>query len=197
MIDDQTIAFYDAAADDYANCFQSKSPSGHLKAFLALLPTNAAVLDLGCGPAQASAHMRAAGHTCDPVDASIGMVRYANEKHAIGARQLTFDQLDMVAAYDGVWANFSLLHARPEDLPRHLSAVHTALKRHGVFHIGMKTGKGSARDRLDRYYAFLTRPELEKLLSDTGFRTLAVEEGADKGIAGTCDPWVVMRARKV
>ena len=106
MPDAKTIAFYDAAAERYANMTGTDAPSDQLVAFMALLPPHAHVLDLGCGPARASVHMRDAGFVPDPVDASQGMIDLANETHQIGARKLTFDDVDMVNTYDGIWANF-------------------------------------------------------------------------------------------
>lgn len=196
MVDDRTIAFYDNAAFDYAAHFASSKPDAQLQAFMALLPEGARVLDLGCGPASASAHMRAAGFDMDPVDASLGMIRVANDLHDIGARHLTFDDLDIVAAYDGIWANFSLLHAERADLPRHLVAIATALRPGGVFHVGVKTGSGAGRDKIDRFYTYVTVPELTNMLQTAGFAILGTDLGEGPGMAGTVEPWVVMRARK-
>lgn len=196
MVDDKTIAFYDDASFDYAEKFAQSKPDAQLLAFMDLLPPGADVLDLGCGPAFASAHMRDAGFTCDPVDASDGMIKAANELHDIGARKLTFDQLDMVAAYDGVWANFSLLHANRSDMPRYLAAIATALRPGGVFHIGLKTGEGSERDKIDRFYTYVTQTELTDLLTNAGFTILQTDHGQGAGMAGTVEPWIVIRARK-
>ena len=195
MSDRRTIAFYDGAAGAYDDFVASETPDADLSAFMALLPPGGRVLDLGCGPARASIQMRAAGFDPDPVDASEGMVALANDKHGIGARVMTFDALEAVAEYDGVWANFSLLHAPREELPHHLAAIARALKPGGVFHIGMKTGEGDLRDRIDRYYTFVTVDELEGLLGDAGFAVLSRREGAERGCAGTLDPYVIVLAR--
>jgi len=196
MQDDRTIAFYDGAAERYAQLTDTNAPSATLLAFMALLPKGGAVLDLGCGPAHASAHMRDAGLHPDPVDASQGMVDLANDSHQINARLLSFDQIDMSAAYDGIWANFSLLHAQRDDLPRILSALADALRPNGAFHIGMKTGTGSGRDGINRFYTYVTVTELDGLLTAAGFEIIATKEGQEVGCAGTNDPYVVMRARK-
>ena len=172
MVDPETIAIYDTAAGEYASKFTKSGPDAQLTAFMDLLPAGGSVLDLGCGPATASAHMRAAGFLCDPVDASDGMIKIANDLHAIGARKLTFDDIDMVAAYDGVWANFSLLHAARADLPRHFAAIATALRDNGIFSVAMKTGSNAARDRLGRMYTYVTISELSDLLTNAGFSIL-------------------------
>ena len=194
--DARTIAVYDARAGDYDDCFRQDRPDRHLQAFIDALPHPARVLDLGCGPATASAFLRAAGHDPDPVDASPAMVALANERHAIGARLASFDEIDAVAAYDGVWANFSLLHAARSDLPRHLGALHHALKAGGLLHLGMKTGTGEGPDALGRFYCYHTVGALRGLLTDAGFTVLAETQGTEKGLAGTLDPFVILLARR-
>jgi len=196
MPDDKTIAFYDTAAERYANLTKSETPGPSLVAFMALLHDGAEILDLGCGPARASVHMRDAGFRPDPVDASQGMIDLANEAHGIGARRLTFKGVDMVDAYDGVWANFSLLHAPLTDLPLIFRGLATALRKDGILHVAMKIGKGEARDAIDRLYTYVSPSQLHALLGDAGFDILATEEGHEIGCAGTNDPFVVVRARK-
>lgn len=196
MVDKRTIALYDAKAADYADLVVSEKADAQLQAFMDLLPPKGDVLDLGCGPAFASALLRDAGFTPDPVDASQGMIDIANAKFDINARLLTFDQIDMINHYDGVWANFALLHAARDDLPRHIKALATALKRDGIIHIGMKTGTGEARDSIDRRYTYVTKDELHGLLYDAGFVVLGTDTGEDLGFDGTIAPWVVMRGQK-
>lgn len=193
--DARTLAAYAQHTTSYADRFSQTQPNRHLTAFIAALPPSARVLDLGCGPATASATLRAAGHDPDPVDASPEMVALANTRHAIGARLASFDDLDAQAAYDGVWANFSLLHAPRADLPRHLVAIHAALKPKGLFHLALKTGTGEHRDRLDRRYTFVTRDEITTLLTTTGFTLLTSYEGKERGLAGTLDPFIALLAQ--
>ena len=192
--DERTIAAYDARAGAYAERFDAAGPDRNLQDFIAALATGARVLDLGCGPGNASAFMRAAGLKPDPIDASAKMVALANARHAIGARLATFDDIGGVGEYEAVWANFSLLHAAAGDLPRYLAALARALKPGGLLHIGIKTGSGAARDRIDRYYTYVTRRELLELLAGAGFSVTAISEGRETGLAGTDDPFIIMRA---
>lgn len=196
MVDRETIDVYDARASEYAQMLNKQAPDAQLVAFMRMLPDGARVLDLGCGPATSSAHLRDAFFRPDPVDASAGMVMLANETYDINARVMTFDEIDMIDAYDGVWANFSLLHAARPDLPRHLVAIATALRPDGAFSIGMKTGAKDERDRIGRMYTYVTVPELSGLLEAAGLRVCEVDEGEGVGLAGDIAPWVVIRARK-
>ena len=196
MPDKETIAWYDGAAEKYAGRFGKGEAGERLLAFMAALPTGANVLDLGCGPARASALMRDAGLHPVAVDASPGMVDLANSTYDIDAQIMTFDDLDMSDAFDGVWANFSLLHAPRTALPRHFAAIARALREAGILHVAMKTGSGQARDTLGRQYTYVTVKELSDLLFNAGFEVLHVHEGRETGCAGTEDPFVAIRARK-
>ena len=196
-VDQKTIAVYNEKAADYAARFDTNAkPGAHLRRFIDALLPGGDVLDLGCGTAGASRHMMAAGLNVDAVDASAEMIRVAAEVNGVTARQGTFDDLDAVDAYDGVWANFSLLHAPREKLPLHLAAIVRALRAGGVFHIGMKTGAGTTRDHLERKYTFVSETELRDLLTDAGLEIVAQDVGHEVGLAGTDDWWIVVMAVK-
>ncbi len=196
MADARTIATYDAKASAYADLTGTDRPDATLQSFIDLLPVGGHVLDLGCGPGTASAHIRSAGLVPDPVDASQGMIAIAREKYGLDARLGRFEDIDAVAAYDGVWANFSLLHASSDDLPHHIAALFMATKPGGILHIGMKTGAGSARDKIGRLYTYVTVDELKAMITAVGYQVIYVKEGAEAGLAGTVDPFVIMRGKK-
>lgn len=195
MTDDRTIAVYDAQVDQYADFVQRLSVEPALLRFIERLNSGDLVLDLGCGPAHSSATLREHGLRVDPVDASAQMVRLANDTFDIAARQAQFSDIDATHLYHGVWANFSLLHARSEDFPGILAALHTALKPSGLLHLGMKLGSGSTRDKLDRYYSYYSEGELREHLRRAGFETLAVVLGEGAGLAGDVEPWIVLQGR--
>ncbi|KPP90583.1 MAG: Methylase involved in ubiquinone/menaquinone biosynthesis [Rhodobacteraceae bacterium HLUCCA08] len=193
--DPRTIAAYDARAQDYAERFGTEdAPGASLRRFADALPPGGHVLDLGCGPGTSAARLMAMGFALDALDASAEMVRLARAR-SVPARQAGFDDLDASAAYDGVWANFSLLHAPRADLPGHLAAIARALKSGGLLHIGMKLGTGQARDRLDRRYTYVARDELAELLVRAGFTLLCEHHFEEAGLAGTIDPGIVILAR--
>lgn len=194
MTDEETIGAYDARVEDYVGHTGRKAPDPTLIAFIERIPAGGFVLDLGCGPGNASVVMRDHGLRVDPVDGSKEMVRWANDTHTIGARQLTFDALEAVDHYHGVWANFSLLHTAPEDFPNHLAAIHRALLADGLLHLGMKLGHGSRRDRLGRYYSYYAEQQLLEHLTEAGFSAEVTGTGESPGLAGDVDPWVTISA---
>lgn len=188
---------YNEKAGEYAEKFcQGVKSDRHLDAFLARLPLNASLHDLGCGPGRSSLVMARAGHTVLATDASKEMVKIANAQDGVTAYLATFDDIDGDAIYDGVYANFSLLHADRESLPRYLNAIAKSLKPGGAFHIGMKIGTGTKRDPIGRRYTFVTEQELVMLLEGVGLTPVYTQTGEEVGLAGTLDPWIVMQAVK-
>lgn len=197
MPDEQTLAFYDRAATDYADRFANKGKADRdMQAFMSELPEGGLVLDLGCGPGRSAALLRDAGYAVEAMDASEGMVATARARYGVEARLGTFDDLDAAGRYDGIWANFSLLHGARAEMPRHLAAIHRALKPAGVLHLGLKTGTGEIRDDLGRLYVYYTPDELDGLLDGAGFDVIGRREDEMTGMAGTKDPFIILRARR-
>lgn len=191
--DRETLAVYDKRAADYAARFTG-SRNVDLETFIAALPTGAQVLDLGCGPGHAAAQMADAGHSVEATDASAEMVKLARSHPGVTARQASFDDITGTDLYDGIWANFALLHAPRSAMPGHLAALRRALRSGGLFHIGMKTGTGEKRDEIGRLYTYYTEDELAGLLREAGFTPFSSRTGAEPGLDGVVAPWVTIAA---
>jgi len=196
MVDLRTLDVYAEKAQDYADHFVSNTPDRHLAAFITSLPQKAHVLDLGCGPGKASATLIQTGHTVDAWDASREMAAVAKDQFNLDVQIATFGQLDSTEVYDGIYANFSLLHAPKSEMPANLARIAQALKPTGLLHIGLKTGFGEERDALGRFYAYYQDAELTNLLDTAGFTVQTRDLGADKGLDGTVAPWIIMKAQK-
>lgn len=193
--DETTIAVYDARAADYAAMTERLAEQAELEAFATALPEGGRVLDLGCGPGFYAAWLAARGFEVEAVDASAEMVALAQTHPGVKARQARFDSLDAVNAYDGIWANFSLLHAPRDALSGLLARVHRALKPGGLFHIGMKLGEGEGPDKIGRFYAYYSEPELDALLEKAGFTPLERRHGHGAGLSGEADDYITILSR--
>lgn len=194
---DETLEVYNAKAQEYATLTQTTGSDKHLARFCKALAPGAYVLDLGCGPGFASAHLVSKGFKVDPTDGSSEMVKVARDQGNLPARQALFDDINEVEVYDGIWANFSLLHAPKSKFPDHLAALARALKPRGILHLGMKLGEGSAPDAIGRFYAYYTEAELKEHVIAAGFAQEYEAFGEDLGLAGTLDPWIILQARLV
>lgn len=199
MSDAKTLAVYAGAAAEYAAKFTKTSDAdvdqdADLAAFYALMPVGGLVLDLGCGPGQWAAKIKHAGYGVCAMDASPEMAALAKADFDVDVTVATFDGLEDVAKFDGIWANFSLLHAPRAEFPAHLARVHRALKPKGAFHIGMKIGTGESRDPLGRFYSYYGAEELIGLLQTAGFTVTRKRQGNAKGLAGSDDTYVILTA---
>ena len=192
--DRETLKVYGDMADDYAALTSGADKDPALDTFISALPRSAHVLDLGCGPGNAAAKMAQAGLTVDATDAAEAMVNLAGRHPGVKAWVATFDDLTGTNLYDGIWANFSLLHAPRGTMPRHLGTLRELLRPGGMFHIGMKTGTGEKRDPLGRLYTYYTAEELTGLLQDAGFTPFSSRTGQDKGLDGVMAAWVTITA---
>lgn len=195
MADDKTLAAYAKHADRYATRFNTNGDGPHMNAFLSGVPDGGRILDLGCGPGQAAAGMAAKGYDVEAWDASPEMIEIA-KSHGLGARVAVFEDLNSENEYDGIYANFSLLHAPKADMPGHLARIARALKPGGRLHIGLKSGTGEQRDGLGRFYAYYQDAELTDLLAEAGLTVCYRAYGKEAGLDGTIAPWIILQATK-
>ena len=197
MTDRETMEVYATAAEEYAAKFadtNGENQDDDFDAFLSSIPGDGRVLDLGCGPGHWAARIRDTGRTVDAMDASPEMAQLAKDKFDLVVQTTPFEDLTAQNRYDGIWANFSLLHAPRADFPNHLARIHRALRPGGCLSIGMKIGTGEHRDHLGRFYAYYGEQELRDLLTDAGFTVTRSRLGNGKGLAGSDDTFVVMTA---
>lgn len=194
MTDKQTVGVYDEQAEAYAARFGDEIPKDLID-FAALVPEGGAVLDFGCGPGGMAAWLAGQGFRVEAWDASPEMVRRAADHPGVTAREAVFDDLTEADCFDGVWASFSLLHARRQDLPRLISRIAAATRTGGAVYIGMKLGTGEHRDKLGRHYAYVTEDELLNWMEDAGLTIVTKRLGHGKGLAGTDDPFITVTAR--
>ncbi len=194
MTDTKTISYYDASVDAYIDMVSRDKPDADLQSFIDTVPKGGTVLDLGCGPGNSAAMMQAAGLIAYATDASAEMVRAANERFGVNATQARFDELADIAKYDGIWANFSLLHAPKFEMPANLTRIHTALKPNGYLHIGLKLGDGEHRDKLGRNYTYFQPEELKSLLINAGFTPHSERFDSTLSMTGDRDPFMIVTA---
>lgn len=196
MVDKKTLAVYAKRAADYSKRFSKAEAGPHLSAFLSEVASGGRILDIGCGPAHTSAVMIRAGYKVDAWDASPEFVKIARDNFGVDAQLATFADLEASEVYDGIFANFSLLHAPKSEMPRHLAKISQALRTGGVFHIGLKTGAGETRDDIGRFYAYYMPDELTTLLANVGLRVIRQSVGEEAGLDGVVAPWIILLARK-
>ena len=195
MADKQTVTIYDQNITTYKKMVDKLPDIKPLNAFIDALQAGAYVLDWGSGPGYLAAEMRARGLRPLCVDASSKMVEAARNDYQLDAKQAEFSHLNENQIYDGIWANFSLLHVERAAFFSHISAAATALVPSGVFYVSVKLGKGQERDELGRFYSYFGQDELEEMLGQSGFEIIDIFTGKSKGLAGKLEKWIGILAK--
>jgi SAM-dependent methyltransferase len=195
-VDDETLQFYRGNAEAYSKrTFTSRQ--ARLTAFLALLPPDACILELGCGAGGDTAEMLARGFNVLATDGSPEMAEVASRRLGRPVGTLLFHDLDEVEAYDGVWANACLLHVPRDELVPILKRIWRALKPGGAFFASFKTGDAEGRDTLNRYYNYPSPDWLrESYAGAGGWTSLEIETGEVIGFDNKWAPMLFVVARK-
>ncbi len=196
MADRKTLRVYRDRAAEYAEMVPQNAPDRHLQSFIEAVPKGGKVMDLGCGHGRSTALMIDAGLKAEGLDASPELAEIALKENGVSVVVAEFESLEVSGVYDGVFANFSLLHAQKSDMPGHLKRIAQSLRADGVFHLGLKTGEGERRDALGRFYAYYTDVEITDLLETAGFSVLRRSFGSEQGLDGTVAPWIVLLTKK-
>ena len=195
-MDEETLQFYRSHAEAYAGR-EITSRRARLEAFLALLPPNAAILELGCGAGGDTAEMLARGFAVRATDGSPELAAVASQRLGRPVETMLFHELDAVESYDGVWANACLLHVPRDELAGILSLIRRALKPGGSFFASFKTGEGEGRDTLNRYYNYPSTDWLRETYARAGdWGSLDIESGKVIGFDDKWAPMLFVTARK-
>ncbi len=159
---DNVAEQYEINTKDYLN----QRLQDDVNLFLSLLPGKK-ILDVGSGLGRDSLYFKNRGFSPVCIDFSKAMVDLCSEKgleaHLMDIENISFD----FDSFDGIWAYASLLHLPKTNLNPVLTTIHSLLKHHGLFYIGMK--EGTFEGFVDnpkypgkkRHFAHYTAEELE------------------------------------
>ena len=123
---------------------------------------------LAAGGGWAAGEFASRGFNVTAVDGAPGIAAEAAARTGLDVKVMRFEDLADRNAYDLVWASCSLHHAPRAALPGILDRIAAALRPGGLFAMGVKSGDGEARDRLDRFYAYYDEANLTELLHGSG-----------------------------
>ena len=190
-----SIGWYDANAADFAARSFDPGMDVDRARFLAHVSSGGAVLDAGCGAGRDALAFRQAGYVVSAFDGSAELARIASANTGLAVRHMTFAEMDLDAAFDGVWACATLLHLPRVDLPAAFDRIARALRPGGAFYASFKEGTD---DRLanGRYFTDLTRPMLCELFAGARFEVLESWRAPDERLGQEGKWWVAAIGRR-
>ena len=146
QIDEATKRFYNATAWETAEkWYPNEALLPTIRAFLACLPENPRILDLGCGPGHESMRLASERATVLGLDYSSESIRIARGR----CPQCSFELADFRAldrrfgTFHGVWAAASLIHIRPDELSPLLERIADVLEPGGYLLAIVREGQGT------------------------------------------------------
>ena len=196
MADQHTLAAYAANTEKYREVVSEAGGNPTLNSFLTQLSPRSDILDFGCGIGDSAAAMQAAGHVVTCLDASPEMAAMAQELFGLKVEIKSFNEIEFEAAFDAVWASFSLLHVPKSDLPGILAGLTAALRTGGCLYIGLKKGHGEERDRFGRFYAYYEEEELVQHVCGAGLNPISITHDHITGMSGAVEPCLHLTSRK-
>lgn len=167
-----TIDYYNRIADSYYWTTVGIDMSKLRNAFAAYLPSEARVIDLGCGSGRDVMAFGDMGHEASGLDASKELVELAKERLEVKASVGDMVTWRASEPYDGIWCCASLIHLNEEEKKRFFGNLQYNLKPGGVIYISVKEGIETGTDEEGVYTSNCTAEELKSFLNGAGCEIL-------------------------
>lgn len=168
-----TLNYYNTNAHQFASGTAQVDFTATQNHFLDKLPSGSYILDFGCGSGRDTRYFIEQGHQVDATDGSVELCKIASEHTGIEVKHMLFQELDAIAAYDGIWACSSILHLPVEELADVMKKLTTALKDNGIIYTSFKYGTFQG-NRNGRYFTDMNEETFAGFLQ--GIQGLRLEE---------------------
>lgn len=163
--------FYNKNAQTFFNETVQIDLSSLYEKFLPFIPTKGAILDAGCGSGRDTKHFLGLGFKVSAFDQSAELCKLASIHTGIEVKNQSFNEMNELDVYDGIWACASLLHVPRAELQSIFKKFHQALRSQGVVYSSFKYGELEG-DRGGRYFIDLTLEKLSDLLVGTDLKVI-------------------------
>ena len=170
---DPTIDYYNLNAENFIESTQNVDMHHAQDRFLQLLDENASILDFGCGSGRDTKYFLEKGCLVTATDGSAELCRLASAFTGIEVKEMLFQELDDMDAYDGIWACSSILHLPKIELLPVICKMCMALKDSGVIYTSFKYSDFEGV-RNGRYFTDFTEDSFKEFIAE--IPELTIEE---------------------
>lgn len=195
----KTLSFYNERAQEFWARTRDHDVRHNIAALLRFIeaPPPLAILDFGCGPGRDLNAFRELGHEAIGLEGSTVFAEMARKNSGCEVWEQDFLKLDLPPArFDGVFANASLFHVPPGELPRVLGELRATLKPRGVLFSSNPHGGDTEGVRDDgRYGAFHSPETWRRYMEEAGFSELTYFF-RPQGLPREQQPWLASVWRK-
>ncbi|QCU76339.1 class I SAM-dependent methyltransferase [Pseudoalteromonas distincta] len=184
-----TLTYYNQNAKAFSDSTLNVDMSALYAEFLPHVAQHGSILDAGCGSARDAAFFKAQGFTVSAFDASPKLAELASSYLQQPVAVKTFQQLNCVNKYDGIWCCASLLHVPKAELPEVFLNLQNALKPNGVLYVSFKYGD-TERVHNGREFTDLNENALTHLLSNTQLKAIKQWQSVDQRPERESEVWL-------
>lgn len=189
-----SIDYYERYAASYYENTVNLNMEEALGRFLALLPENAEVLDLGCGTGRDMVYLEDAGCYVTPMDGSEQMCRLAEIYTDKEVLHMTFEEMEFEEVFDGIWACASLLHVEGKNMDRIMKKVVNALKPDGVLYMSFKYGDAEEIRNQRLFHDYTEETAYDMVMRQEGVRIVEMWQSDD--VRGIETKWLNLLVKK-
>lgn len=146
-----SVDYYNNNSESFIKDTHNIDMKKNYEAFLANIPDQGLILDVGCGSGRDSLIFQKLGYRVDAFDGSSSMVSEAKKLTGLNIELSTFEDFEFNRSYNGIWACASLLHVRRANLVSILTRLSEGLISGGVLYSSFKYGNNE-RLNGERYF---------------------------------------------
>lgn len=181
---DITKESYQMTAAEYANNVLELAPLASIKNFIAMLPPNPHIIDIGCGSGRDAKIFTNMGAKVVGIDFCPNLIEIAKAHAPLADFHLmNIENMAVTPSFfDGAWAACSLAHISKANFPTVLKHIHTMLKREGYFYLALKQGEGEGLEidkryerHIQKFWSYYEFEELKDFLEEAQFKVLELD----------------------
>lgn len=189
-----SIDYYERYAGVYYDNTVDLKMDEILDRFIALLPENAEVLDLGCGSGRDSLYLDVHGCFTTLLDGSAEMCKLAEIHTDKEVLHMSFAQMDFEEVFDGIWACGSLLHVSGKEIDDIMRKVMAALKPEGILYMSFKHGDAEEIRGNRLFHDYTEETAYAMIMKQKGVKILDIWTSDD--IRGRDQQWLNVLVKK-
>ena len=164
-----------------------KEVTGEVKVWLdsclSRLPTEARILEIGCGFGRDAEYIESLGYKVERTDAAEGFVAYMKGQNTdVRVLNILTDEIPKV--YDMIFADAVFLHFTIDEFDVAVSKVYSALNECGLLGLTLKKGSGEewtdAKLDAPRFFHYWEKEEITQKLTEIGFNEVTISNQDSK-----------------
>jgi methyltransferase family protein len=169
IVDQQTLAAYDSAAQTFAADWHDQPPPTDLHAIVKRFFKSGLTADVGCGSGREVAWLCANGFPTVGYDPSQGLLDQARGRYpSLDFRTAALPELTGIAAdtFENVLCETVLMHLSAATISASVERLITILKPNGVLYLSWRVSQSDGRDQYGRLYAAFDKNLVAGALSE-------------------------------